>query len=235
MTPTSIIVPTFCEAGNVEPLVTRITASLAPNHSDHEIILVDDNSNDGTDRAVEKLRGQGHAVRLIVRPHERGLSSAVIRGFNEATGNILVCMDADLSHPPEVIPDLLEALQDDEVDFVIGSRYVEGAGTDTEWGLFRQLNSSIATMMARPFTQARDPMSGFFAIRRETYKNADRLHPTGYKIGLELIVKCNCRNVREVPIHFAQRRCGSSKLTLKQQWLYVGHVLRLARYKMTRS
>ncbi|GJM25536.1 MAG: hypothetical protein DHS20C16_19510 [Phycisphaerae bacterium] len=230
----SIIIPTFREAGNLEQLVDRIAQSLVDFNGAYEVLIVDDNSQDGTEPLVEKLRDTGHPVRVIVRRDERGLSSAVIRGLDEAQGEVLVCMDADLSHPPEMIPRLLSALQKPGVEFVIGSRYVDGAGTDADWGLFRRLNSIFATLLARPFTAARDPMSGFFAIRRDRYQNHDELSPLGYKIGLELIVKCNCRNVLEVPIHFAQRRCGSSKLNFKQQLLYLRHIWRLACYKLTK-
>jgi dolichol-phosphate mannosyltransferase len=230
----SIIIPTFREAGNLEQLVERISRSLAHFDGAFEILIVDDDSQDGTEQVANSLRDSRHPLRLIVRREERGLSSAVIRGLDEAKGALLVCMDADLSHPPEMIPVLLDALSKPEVEFVIGSRYVTGAGTDADWGIFRRLNSLLATWLARPFTGARDPLSGFFALRRERYKNRDRLSPLGYKIGLELIVKCNCRNVEEVPIHFAQRRCGSSKLTLKQQWLYLRHIGRLACYKLTK-
>ncbi len=230
----SIIVPTYREAGNLETLIGRIADALTDCCEYYEVVIVDDDSQDGTESLIGSMIDNGLPVRLVVRRDDRGLSSAVIRGFNEAVGETLVCMDADLSHPPEMIPALLNALDKPQVEFVIGSRYVKGAGTDEDWGLFRRLNSSAATLLARPFTRARDPMSGFFAIRRERYLNCDRLNPLGYKIGLELIVKCNCRSVAEVPIHFAQRRCGSSKLTLKQQWLYLHHIVRLARYKLKR-
>ncbi|NOX58016.1 MAG: polyprenol monophosphomannose synthase [Planctomycetes bacterium] len=231
MIDTSIIIPTFQEVHNIGELVRRISAAMSATTGAIEILIVDDNSQDGTDQVVERLRDEKHPVRLIVRERERGLSSAVIRGFNEAVGTTLVCMDADLSHPPEMLPELLAALDTQGVDFVIGSRYVKGAGTDADWGLFRRMNSSIATALARPLTRARDPLSGFFALRQSTFRAAAPLQPMGYKIGLELIVKCNCRNVCEVPIHFAQRRHGSSKLTMKQQWLYLRHVAKLTGYK----
>ncbi len=229
----SIIIPTFQEAGNLGQLVDRIAQSMSELDGTYEVLIIDDNSQDGTEQVVNTLRDDGQPVRLIVRRSERGLSSAVVRGLDEAKGDLLVCMDAELSHPPEMIPALIDTLTKPDVDFVVGSRYVAGAGTDADWGLFRQLNSRIATWLARPFTGARAPLSGFFALRRDRYQACDRLSPLGYKIGLELIVKCNCRNVREVPIHFAQRRCGSSKLTLKQQLLYVRHIGRLASYKLT--
>jgi dolichol-phosphate mannosyltransferase len=224
----SITVPTYREAENLTPLVGRIAEAMSPLGRPYEIILVDDNSGDGTEEVVAKLAAEGHAVRVIVRKNERGLSSAVIRGFREATGDILVCMDADLSHPPEAIPRLLECLEDPETDFAIGSRYVPGASTEETWGVFRWLNSKVATLLARPFVKVKDPMSGFFALRRGLFNRSAPLSPVGYKIGLELMVKCGCKGVREVPIHFADRKFGQSKLSLKEQINYIKHLKRLA-------
>ncbi len=116
-------------------------------------------------------------------------------------------------------------------DFVIGSRYVEGGSTDELWGVWRHINSRAATLLARPFARVKDPMSGFFALRRDTFAQAAPLNPVGYKIGLELIVKCPVRDVREAPIHFAKRRHGKSKLNLREQLRYLQHLRRLAIYK----
>jgi dolichol-phosphate mannosyltransferase len=229
----SIVVPTFREVENIPILVARITSALASaGENAYEIIIVDDNSQDGTEKAVSTAAAGGHSVRLITRTQERGLSSAVIRGFTEARGDILVCMDADLSHPPEALPQLIDTLRGDpSVDFVIGSRYVPGAGTDQNWGMFRWLNSKVATLMARPFTSARDPMAGYFALPRSVFARAGPLNPIGYKIGLELMVKCRCRKVREVPIYFADRKRGESKLNLKEQISYIRHLKHLADYR----
>jgi len=123
-------------------------------------------------------------------------------------------MDADLSHPPEKIPELVEVIRTAGADFVIGSRYLPGGGTDERWGLFRWLNSKVATLMARPLTSARDPLAGFFALQRARYlESSSSLDPIGYKIGLELIVKCKCRKIAEVPIFFGNRLKGESKLS----------------------
>lgn len=221
----SLIVPTFREAGSLPHLIDRIDAARREASLPIELIIVDDDSRDGTVELVESLGKPW--VRLIVRQGERGLSSAVIRGLRAAAGQTLVVMDADLSHPPESIPALVAEL-DRGADFVIGSRYAPGGTTDEGWSLFRRLNSRIATLMARPLTRARDPMSGFFALRRAAFERAAAsLNPIGYKIGLELIVKCGCRDIREVPIHFADRRHGQSKLSLKEQLRYVQHLRRL--------
>jgi dolichol-phosphate mannosyltransferase len=135
-------------------------------------------------------------------------------------------MDADLSHPPAAIPQILAKLQAG-ADFVIGSRYVAGGSTSDDWGFFRWLNSRVATLLARPLTAAKDPMAGFFALRRSTFETGRDFNPVGYKIGLELMVRCGCERVVEVPIHFEDRRFGRSKLTMKQQVLYLQHLRRL--------
>ena len=224
----SVIVPTFREAGNLPELIQRLEKVRQERVPALSVVIVDDNSRDGTAELIASLGKPW--IRLITRTNERGLSSAVVRGLQEATGDVLVVMDADLSHPPEVIPDLIGRL-DRGADFVIGSRYVAGGTTDASWGIFRWLNSKVATLLARPFTSARDPMAGFFAIRRETYIHAAALNPIGYKIGLELLVKCGCRNVQEVPIHFVDRTKGESKLNLREQLRYLRHLGRLFAFR----
>lgn len=220
----SIIIPTYKEAPNVRPLVERLHANLLSSAIEYEVIIVDDNSQDGIDAVVRELQARSFPVRLIIRRDERGLSSAVIRGFREARGDVLVCMDADLSHPPEKIPALIESLADGGCEFAIGSRYVPGGGTDEQWGLFRYLNSRVATLLARPFTTAKDPLAGFFAIPRRVFDRAEDLNPIGFKIGLELLVKCRCKNIAEVPITFMRREHGKSKMGLKEQWNYLRHL-----------
>lgn len=172
-----------------------------------------------------------YPLRLFVREGERGLSSAVVHGMCRAQFNVLVVMDADLSHPPEKIPELVAVLENENADFVIASRYIPGGSTDENWGTLRCLNSKIATLLARPLTSTRDPMSGFFAIRRDTFLQADVLDPIGYKIGLELMVKCGCKKVQEVPIQFRDRGFGESKLSFRQQLNYLVHLVRLYDYR----
>jgi len=222
----SIIVPTFQEAGNLPALISRIAVALDNVNLSYEILVVDDNSQDGTSTVCSGL-SERFPLRLITRRGQRGLATAVICGLNAARGKVLVVMDADLSHPPEAIPKLVQALQSPSVDFVIGSRYVEGGKVDDSWMWFRRINSLFATILARGLTSARDPMAGFFALNQSTFVQAGDLQPLGYKIGLELIVRCKCRRVAEVPISFQDRTCGQSKLTLRQQWLYLRHLGRL--------
>ncbi|HEX6266384.1 MAG TPA: glycosyltransferase family 2 protein [Burkholderiales bacterium] len=224
----SVIVPTYKEAENLPLLLDRLDRVRCERGLDMEVLIVDDDSRDGTVEAL--ARYERFRPKLIVRTADRGLSQSVCEGLARAANEVLVVMDADLSHPPESIPQLLEAIARGG-DFAIGSRYVKGGSTSEDWGLLRWINSRAATLLARPFTAARDPMSGFFALRRDDYRRAaERLNPIGYKIGLELIVKCGCRSIREVPIHFDNRRFGKSKLSLREQLRYLQHLRRLAIY-----
>jgi len=221
-----VVVPTYREARNIPLLIERLDV-LRRSHALH-LTIVDDNSGDGTEETVQRLNLPW--VSLIVRTSDRGLSSAVLEGLNRTSGDIIVVMDGDLSHPPEAIPRMLDELAK-ESDFVVGSRYAEGGVTDDNWGMFRWLNSRVATLLARPFTSIEDPMSGFFALKRVTYSKADFLNPIGYKIGLELLVKCRCKKISEVPIAFADRIHGESKLSLREQLRYLRHIRRLFMYK----
>ena len=223
---TSLVIPALNEALNLPPLLEQIDAALVGR--DYEVIVVDDNSRDNTREVCAALAAR-YPLRLIVREQPtNGLSGAVLHGIAHAAGEYLVVMDADLQHPPAKIPELLAPLERGEADFVIGSRYVAGGSTGEAWTLFRKVNSRVATLLARPFAgRTSDPMSGFFALKRSTYARAQRLTPLGYKIALELMCKSRVASVREVPIHFAERTRGESKLTLKEQFRYLEHLSRL--------
>ncbi len=223
----SVIVPAYREAENLPELIARLGALRA--QLDIDLIIVNDESGDPSEKAVADTKQPW--ARISTRTTERGLSSAVLHGLSLAKHPYLVVMDADLSHPPEAIPKLIKALEDG-ADFAVGSRYVPGGSTDDKWTFFRMINSKVATAMARPLTKLRDPMSGFFALKRTTFNNAAKLNPVGYKIGLELLVKCHCKKITEVPIHFASRKRGESKLTLSEQIKYLRHLGRLFSYKL---
>ena len=231
----SIVVPTYKEVENLPHLIAAVSVAMRSAGLSYEIVVVDDDSQDGSEECVKALQNN-HPVRLISRKTQRGLSSAVLDGFRHARGEFLVCMDADLSHPPDRIPALIAKLREPRVDFVIGSRYVDGGSIPKDWGRLRRLNSWAATQLARPLTSVQDPMAGFFALRRETFDKASvSLSPIGYKIGLELLVKCRCTNVREVPIDFADRKYGESKLGLREQVDYLRHLKRLLDFKFGRG
>ncbi len=233
----SIIVPAFREAENLPLLVPQVASAMAGKGWAWELIIVDDDSPDGTAELLGDLARRFPQVRGIVRKGERGLSSAVLAGMEIAHNDIVVVMDADLSHPPEKIPELVNILLRDEADFVIGSRHVPGGKTE-DWTLLRQINSAGATLLAKPLAgEIRDPMAGFFAIRRQTLAAADVLNPIGYKIGLELIVKTRIRpdRIAEVPITFRNRVHGESKLTLSEQFRYLEHLSRLYDYRFPKG
>jgi dolichol-phosphate mannosyltransferase len=224
----TVVVPTLREVENIVPLVRRLEALRTRTRLDLELLLMDDDSRDGIVELVESLKTDW--VRLIVRTDNPGLSLAVLDGLRRSVRDVLVVMDADLSHPPEKIPEMLDALNAG-ADLVVGSRFVEGGSTDDTWGVFRWVNSRVAMLLAIPLTNLKDPMSGFFALRRSTFTAGRDFNPVGYKIGLELIVKCRCRRVVEIPIYFSNRYRGSSKLTLKEQLRYLRHIGRLYAHK----
>jgi dolichol-phosphate mannosyltransferase len=165
-------------------------------------------------------------VNLVTRKTDRGLSQAVLDGLKRSQRDLVVIMDADLSHPPEKIPELLTALKNG-AEVAVGSRFTDGGSTAEDWGPFRWLNSRVATFFALPLTTISDPMSGFFAMRRSTLNTGRDLDPIGYKILLEIIVKCRCRYIFEVPIHFDNRHLGRSKLSVNEQFNYFRHLRRL--------
>jgi dolichol-phosphate mannosyltransferase len=232
----SIIVPALNEASNLAPLAEQIDAALRDREGGYEVLIVDDNSQDQTPAVAEEL-SRKFPVRLIVRQQPKnGLSGAVLCGMEQARGEYLVVMDADLQHPPGKLPELLASLENDDADFALGSRYMPGGSTGEKWGVFRKINSRIATLLARPFAgRVTDPMSGFFALKRQTYENAQRLTPLGYKIALELMCKSRVQRVGEIPIHFTERTRGESKLTLKEQFRYLEHLSRLYDFTFPRA
>ena len=229
----SVVVPTYREAENLRPLVERVDAALGQQPYDYELRIVDDDSGDGTEALAAELAEQ-FPVALDLRRDERGLASAVMHGFGRARGDVLVCMDADLSHPPEALPALIEPLLGDRADFVIGSRYIDGGRVDDDWGPFRRMNSKVATLLARPLTGVRDPLAGFFGLTRPVFDAAEGVNAVGYKIGLELLVRARPRRCLEVPIHFDDRVHGESKLTVRTQIEYLGQLATLMQYRMRR-
>jgi dolichol-phosphate mannosyltransferase len=221
----SIIIPTYKERENITPLVERIAGALTGR--DYEIVFVDDNSRDGTEELIDSLAKQ-YPVKIMVRKDERGLASAVVHGISHTDGGTIVVMDADLQHPPEIIPGLLDKMNNG-VDIAIASRYIEGGGCG-EWGPVRRIISAGAIILAHlllPTTRkVKDPMSGFFGFKRQVVAGA-KLRPSGYKILLEVLLEGNIQNVAEVPYNFNLRYDGESKLNAKQQIEYLKHLYSL--------
>ena len=207
----SIIVPTYNESSNISTLVQRIHTVCLKSNIKEEIIVVDDNSPDGTAKIAQEL-SKKYPVKVLLRTKDRGLSQAVVAGINLTTNDIVGVIDADLSHPPEIIPYLIEKLKDNEI--VVASRYSDTGGVE-EWTLIRKMISKGATLLAYPLTSVNDPMSGYFFFKKEII-NSKKLKPKGYKILLEIIVRSGATKIAEYSYIFRNRELGSSKLTYKQ-------------------
>lgn len=206
----SVVVPTLNEVDNIERLIQQV---IEHANGPVEIVIVDDGSTDGTRERIRGLMAT-HPVRLVARDRPAlGLSGAVIEGARAARGDLLVVMDADLSHPPAEIRALTTPICDGRADMVIGSRYIRG-GTTPGWPIYRKAMSRVASAFAYPLTGVHDSMCGFFAIRRAQLLE---LAPTatGFKIAFEAIVRGG-RDLRvlEIPIAFRDRAHGTSKMSL---------------------
>lgn len=223
----SIIIPTYCEVQNIPLIIPEIFNVLQKENIQSELIIVDDNSPDGTAEAARKAAGK-YPVRVAVRKNHKGLATAVMRGFELAQGNIVVVMDADLSHPVDKLPELIRPLREQNFDAVVGSRYIDGDGTQG-WSWPRKLARSAGGFLARGLTTLTDPTSGFIAFKKELLKDV-RLNPIGWKIILELIVKTD-PHFKEIPIIFAKRAHGKNKFSIKVQIDYLRHLGRLYGFK----
>ena len=221
----SIIIPTYNEADNIVPLVARIHAAMGDRP--YEILFVDDNSRDGTAGNAASLVPR-YPVKVLIRKNKRGLATAILDGLHYVHGEYICVMDADLQHPPEVLPELFHEM-DEGNDLVIASRYVPGGGCEG-WSLTRRVISKGAIALAHIFLpatrQCSDPMSGFFAFHNEVVKRAT-LNPLGYKILLEIIIMGDHENIAEVPFTFVTRTRGESKLNTKTQKEYLKHLYSL--------
>jgi len=235
----SVVLPTYDERANLAPLCARITEAVRGIR--HEIIVVDDDSPDGTWREAERLRARYPHLRVVRRVGERGLASAVLRGLREARGRVLVAMDADLQHDERILPALVAHARD--ADFVVASRTVAGGGFG-RWSRRRRLASWGATVLARLIAgvSLSDPVSGFFALRRETFTTLDdgTLRPEGFKILLYLYLHARDRlgaeglRIREVGFVFRDRQHGTSKLGAGVMWHYLRMLYRFRRPALLR-
>ena len=220
----AVVVPTYEERDNLAPLVERIDAALAGTR--YRVVIVDDDSPDGTADAARAL-GERYPVDVVVRTDERGLASAVVEGIRQSRSRYVAVIDADLQHPPEILPSLLAAAG--EADVAVACRYVPGGGVGA-WSLPRRVVSLGATLLGRLIVPAArltpDPMSGYFLLRREVVEGA-ALDPVGYKILLEVLARGAVERVAAVPYTFETRQHGTSKLGLREQVHYLHHLLRL--------
>ena len=219
----TVIIPTFNEEANIRNIITEVDTVFIENNLNGEILVVDDNSPDGTVSIGREIATTKTNVKIIVRLADHGLSQSVVEGFVHASSDILVVIDADLSHPPSLIPVMYTEIMNGN-DIVIASRYMKGGGI-REWPVKRRIISLGATFLGRLlFPDISDPVSGFFAIRKCVVANA-QLKPRGYKILLEVLGKGTWEKDIEIPFEFVDREIGSSKLKLKTIVDYAGQVI----------
>lgn len=240
----SIIIPTYNEAENIIRLLDKIKENLAPNVFT-EIIIVDDNSPDGTSNIVqnyiysdlESKRGSVnfkeklYSIKIINRKIKNGLIPAILEGVKSSQGDYVLIMDADFSHPPETIPKIIEKSLDNSNSIVIASRYTKN-GSIVGWPFKRRLISKAAAVIAKfglNVNNVTDPMSGFFAVPRVIIENI-KIDTKGYKILLEILVKSKNIPIFEIPYTFMDRKSGKSKMGYSVIFDYIGSVWQLYRY-----
>jgi len=226
----SVVLPTYNEAANLQRMVERVRAALQPHCQPFEIIIVDDNSPDGTGQIADECAATSDDIRVVHRKDERGLATAILAGFRTGQGEVLAVMDADLQHPPMVIAQLVAAVQKG-ADIAVASRYARG-GSMPRWSLLRKLVSRVSTLVTRlvlPGTVAgiSDPLSGCFAVRRTVIEGAE-LNPIGFRMLLEVLGTGHYSSVDEVPYTFSERAAGTSKLGLKTALQDAFQLVRLA-------
>ncbi len=228
----SIVIPTYNEAGGIERLVTTLDGIFRANGLDGEIVVVDDNSPDGTGAIVDGLTGR-YPVRCLHRPGKLGLSSGVIDGwqFARPESEAVGAMDADFSHDPTILPKMVSALESGAYGLAIGSRYVRGGGI-RDWPLKRKLTSLIAITLAKPLTPVLDITSGYFLVKRRALAGVE-LDPIGFKIGLEVIAKAHYGKAVEIPYVFTDRTSGTSKLNGGEITNYLRQLRRIYAMKLS--
>lgn len=228
----ALVIPTLHEASNLPTLLHRARLALESCRVPWEIILVDDDSRDGTEEIVSGISAADSRVRLVVRHGERGLAGAVLRGWAETDATHLGVMDADLQHPPELLP-MLWAKMAAGADLAVGSRYASG-GSLGGWNASRHFISRAAIWMTLPVQRAglraRDPMSGYFMVRRACVDGI-ALQTAGFKILLEILARADLHSVVEVPFNFGRRYAGASKAGPRVAFDYLQLLLRLYRQK----
>ena len=227
----TVIIPTFNEEANIRNIVMAVDAVFHEHSLHGQILIVDDNSSDRTISIVHELMRTKENVQILIRENDHGLSQSVADGFSHAASEVFVVIDADFSHPPVLIPRMLEEIRKGH-DIVIGSRYMEGGGI-RKWPLKRRVISLMATFLGRLlFPDITDPVSGFFAVRKEVVDKAP-LKPRGYKILLEVLGKGTWEKDVEIPFEFVDREAGASKLKLGTVIDYARQVLDITLHSFT--
>ncbi|MCA9016614.1 MAG: glycosyltransferase family 2 protein, partial [Planctomycetaceae bacterium] len=225
MSTVTLIIPTLNEEQNIQPLLTRIEKIRSVDYA-LQVLFVDDASTDGTVNAIKSWRDPSW-VNVLERTGKPDLTQSVLDGVSQTDSDFILVMDADLSHPIEKIPELLQPLISGTHDLTVGSRYVKGGGSD-DWPLHRRLLSWGGGVIGRVLCDVKDTTSGFFACRRECFDRLDS-GAAGYKILMEILVSgIDQLRVKEVPIRFTDRIHGESKLSSKQMIEYLRRIVALS-------
>lgn len=221
----SVIIPTFNEIENIQNFLTLLGKSL--KSWDYQLIVVDDNSPDGTSKLVEYLAQRDSRIKSLSRPTKLGLGSAIIDGFRESTGDLVVMMDADMSHNPSDLPKLLDAAKG--MDLVIGSRYVKNSSINGR-SLSRRISTRLSIWMTKICLGLKpsDTTSGFVVYQKNFLTGVrPRLHNTGFKLLTEILALAPEARIKEIPITFVERTLGRSKYNIKEVLKFIHLCVRL--------
>lgn len=233
----AVVLPTFQEVSTIEEVIGRAVRALDPLCIDYVLIVVDDGSKDGTADIVRSMLPYLPQLRLIERSHSRGLSGAILDGWALTSASVVGVIDADLQHPPELLPELWKAVENGS-DLAVASRYALGATTG-RWRSLRKMISSLAVLLCRPLQRrnliVKDPMSGFFMARRSVVKGLPAPQRSGFKLLLEILVRGEFGKVQEIPFCFGLRQGGQSKAGLQVLIDYLTLLIHLYRLKLTRT
>jgi dolichol-phosphate mannosyltransferase len=217
----TVVIPTYNERDRLAELVNRLFDGAKTFGIDLEVVIVDDNSPDGTGQIADDL-ARAHRVQVVHRSGKLGLGTAVVAGFALATAETVGVMDADFSHPPALLPKMFAAFKRTGADVLVASRYVPG-GSTPNWPFSRRFMSRSACLLARGLSPIRDAASGYFLIRREIARRVS-IKAGGFKICLELIVRAWPTTLAELPYQFDDRELGESKMSKREA---AGYLLQL--------
>jgi dolichol-phosphate mannosyltransferase len=231
----ALVIPTLNEAENIKTVLDRAIAAMQRAGLSWEILVVDDESGDGTGDIVRHYAEADPRIRLLVRPGQRGLAGAITYGWAQSDGDLIGVMDADLQHPPELLPLLIQEVCN-EFDIAIASRYLRRGSMDG-WNPARKALSRLGVLASKPVQPStlkiKDPLSGFFVLRREcivglTFQN------TGFKLLLEILAKGRIQSAKEIPFKFATRQGGNSKANVMTAIHYVWLLCKLSSRTLSR-
>ena len=231
-----LAIPTLNEADNMQPLLERLSVALARVPIEYELIVVDDDSSDGTAEVARDYAKRDPRVRVFVRRGKRGLAGAVLHGWGQTDANLLGVIDADLQHPPQVLPKLIEPVMNGN-DIAIASRYLGSQDNGlSDWNKLRALISRAGILVTAPLQKkkninVRDPLSGFFIVRRECIEGVD-LQPEGFKLLLDILIRSRMQRAVEVPFHFGLRHAGKSKADFRVAFAYLNLLGKLSRHAL---